>query len=200
MLKRIRQVILASGDVAAALLSLLFTVFFGFWNNFSFEVLSAHLFPFFILYFFWLVAFYIFDLYNLNVSRMKFLFYPRFIQALILNFILGIGFFYLWPAFGITPKTNLILNIIFFGVFALIWRRLFYRLFSKRLLTNMAILGQSEESKALLKEIEERPYLGYRVKKVYPLSAINSNFFHKIKKENRLINLSNLLILRELML
>ena len=182
MLKRVRQIILVFGDLAALYFSLVLTLVFGFWGKFNLGVFKEHLFPFSILYFLWLVIFYIFDLYNLNVSRTRFLFYPRFIQALLMDVVLGIALFYLWPAFGITPKTNLILNIVFFGALDLIWRRTFYRLFSKRLITYLGILGESRETRDLLREIKTRPYLGYKVRKIYKTSQVDRDFYHKIKR------------------
>lgn len=163
MLRKIRQVILILGDGLAAYLSLVLTVLIGFWGKFSWQVFYLHIYPFTILYLSWLVVFYIFDLYNLNLSRDKFFFYPRLAEALLTNLLVGVAFFYLWPALGITPKTNLILNIIFFGLFILLWRKIFYKLFSKRLLTNVAILGKSKEAAGLAKEISGRPYLGYKL-------------------------------------
>lgn len=184
MLKRLRQIILALGDIVSLYAGLVLTVVFGFWGRFNIQTFKEHLFPFSILYFLWLIIFYIFDLYNLNVSRTRFLFYPRFIQALTVDFVLGLALFYLWPAFGISPKTNLVFNIVFFGILDLTWRRIFYRLFSKRLITQMGILGESQEARALLKEIKARPYLGYNVRKVYQIGQVNKNFYQRIKQDN----------------
>ena len=73
-------------------------------------------------------------------------------------------FFYLVPLFGITPKTNLLLNVLIFGILFLIWRKLFGFLFSSRFFNNVAILGKDlPKIKALAKEIAARPYLGYRL-------------------------------------
>ncbi len=130
------------------------------------ELVNQHLFPFSILYLLWLITFYIFDLYNVNISREKFLFYPRFGQALIVSLVIGIALFYLWPALDISPKTNLLINIFFFGLTTLLWRKIFYALFSKRLTVNMGILGNGPEAKQLIQEVEKRPYLGYRIKQV----------------------------------
>ena len=72
-------------------------------------------------------------------------------------------FFYLIPFFGITPKTNLFLNIIIFGILFLIWQKVFYSLFSSRFLNRTAIIGQSKQINELTKEILSRPYLGYKL-------------------------------------
>lgn len=197
MIRRIRKIILVVGDVIVVYAGLLMTVVFGFWGKFSWHTFSQHLFPFSMLYLTWLVMIYIFDLYNLNISRDKFLFYVRFLQVLAVSGVLGIAFFYLWPAFGITPKTNLALNIIFFGGLLLLWRKIFYYAFSKRLIINAGLLGQNKEALKLAREIMQRPYLGYKLKTIFsssekpqqlPLigvktSTISKDFFNQLKKQ-----------------
>jgi len=76
---------------------------------------------------------------------------------------LGVVFFYLIPFFGITPKTNLVLNIIIFTILLLIWRRSFYSLFSSRFLNRVVIIGNGPQSRELANEIISRPYLGYKL-------------------------------------
>ena len=196
MIRKLRQIILFAGDIFACYLSLVLTLLIGFKPELTWEVFVLHLLPFSILYLSWLIVLYIFDLYNLNISRDKFLFYPRFIQSLIVSIILGIAFFYLWPAFGITPKTNLALNIFFFGGLIIIWRKIFYSLFSKKLTINVAILGDNKEASVLAREIIGRPYLGYKLRKIYSInnnkslianiktSKIKKNFADELKKDN----------------
>ena len=159
-----RNIFLFLGDISILYLSLLGTVFFGFWGQFNWEILSGHLLPFSILYFFWLIIFYIFGLYDLGAIRIRVVLYPKILGAILCGLGLGMVFFYLVPLFGITPKTNLLLNVLIFGILFLIWRKLFGLLFSSRFFNNIAILGKdSQKIEALTKEITARPYLGYRL-------------------------------------
>jgi len=159
-----RKIFLFLGDISILYLSLLGTVFFGFWGQFNWEILSGHLLPFSILYFFWLIIFYIFGLYDLGAIRIRVVLYPKILGAILCGLGLGMVFFYLVPLFGITPKTNLLLNVLIFGILFLIWRKLFGFLFSSRFFNNVAILGKDlPKIKALAKEIAARPYLGYRL-------------------------------------
>ena len=159
-----RKIFLFLGDISILYLSLLGTVFFGFWGQFNWEILSGHLLPFSILYFFWLIIFYIFGLYDLGAIRIRVVLYPKILGAILCGLGLGMVFFYLVPLFGITPKTNLLLNVLIFGILFLIWRKLFGLLFSSRFFNNIAILGKdSQKIEALTKEIAARPYLGYRL-------------------------------------
>lgn len=122
-----------------------------------------HFLPFSILYFFWLVIFYVFGLYDLKIIKAGPVLYNKVLWSILTCLGLGIIFFYLipFPIFKITPKTNLVLNIIIFGVLFLTWRKFFYLLFSSHFLNKVAIIGNN--SQVLAKEINARPYLGYKL-------------------------------------
>jgi exopolysaccharide biosynthesis polyprenyl glycosylphosphotransferase len=177
---KFRQILLVFGDLFFLYLSLFLTVFFGFFREFSFEIFFDHLLPFSILYFFWLVIFYIFDLYNLYLIKTKISFYPRLLGAILLNFVLGMTFFYTIPLFGITPKTNLLLNLVIFGIFFILWRNFFYSLFSSHFLNRVTIVGRGVEVENLKKEISQRPYLGYKLIEI----NLNEDLLSQIEKEN----------------
>ena len=116
----LRKILLLFGDIVLLYLALFLTVFFDF---------PQHVLPFSILYFFWLIIFYIFGLYDLGAIRIRVVLYPKILGAILCGLGLGMVFFYLVPLFGITPKTNLLLNVLIFGILFLIWRKLFGFLF-----------------------------------------------------------------------
>jgi len=115
------------------------------------------------MYFFWLIIFYIFGLYDLKIIKAGPFFYTKILGAILTCLGLGMIFFYLTPFFGIAPKTNLVLNILVFSLLFFIWRKLFYALFSARFLNRTAIIGDAPQTKELTKEIISRPYLGYKL-------------------------------------
>lgn len=158
-----RKSFLFLGDVACLYLSFLGTIFFGFWGDFRWYWISLHLIPFSILYFFWLVVFYVFGLYDLRTIKAGPFLYTKISGAILACFGIGIAFFYLIPLFGITPKTNLVLNIVIFSVFFFAWRKIFSLLFSSRFLNRVTIIGDFLQVQELAKEIELRPYLGYKL-------------------------------------
>jgi len=159
----LRKLLLFLGDIVCLYLSLLATVFFGFWGSFKWELFFEHLPAFSILYIFWLIVFYILGLYELNAIRSKIDFYSKTLGAILICFGVGIFFFYLIPFFNIAPKTNLFLNVIIFGILFLVWRKVFYSLFSSHFLNRTAIIGQGKQTQELIKEIISRPYLGYKL-------------------------------------
>jgi len=155
----LRKFLLLWGDITCLYLSLLGTVFF----SSKEEWVWLHFVPFSIIYFFWLIIFYIFGLYDLKIVKSGPFFYTKILGALLACLGLGIVFFYLTPFFGITPKTNLVLNLFIFGVLFIIWRKIFYALFSTRIFNRIVIIGQNQQAQELAKEISLRPYLGYKL-------------------------------------
>lgn len=193
---KIRQIFLVLGDIILLELSLFLTIFLRFLNNFNFLIFWQHFFPFLLLYFFWLIVFFIFGLYDLNLAHLKISFYSRAGEALLVCFGIGMIFFYLTPVFNIspniTPKTNLFLNIAIFGILFLIWRKVYYSLFAIHLLNKVAILGKNKLTEDLVLEIKARPYLGYEF---VNFLNIEENIFSEIKNEeiNTLIIAKNFL-------
>jgi exopolysaccharide biosynthesis polyprenyl glycosylphosphotransferase len=161
-MRKIRYAILLGGDIALLYLSLLLTVALGFWKLFSWQIFAQHLLPFTILYLFWLIIFYIFGLYELDFLGSKLDLATRVGWSLLFCFGLGIAFFYTFPIFDITPKTNLLINVVLIGCFIFFWRRIFYSLSSSRNLQKMAFLGKNILSNSLLKKIETNPQFGYK--------------------------------------
>jgi len=158
-MKKIRQLILFLVDIALAFLALLLTVFIGFWENFSYRIFKLHIIPFLILYAAWFCLLYIFGLYDLDIKAELL---KRTGQCLLICLGIGLAFFYLIPLFGITPKTNLLINIFFFGGLIFVWRKIFYLLFSSLYLQNIAFLGKNPIALKLIEEIKSQPQLGYK--------------------------------------
>jgi exopolysaccharide biosynthesis polyprenyl glycosylphosphotransferase len=162
-----RKIFLFWGDIAVLYLSLIGTIFLGF-GRLDQEALAIHLLPFSILYFFWLIIFYMFGLYDLSAVKIKVVLYPKILGAILCGLGVGMVFFYLVPLFGIAPKTNLLLNVLIFGVLFLVWRRIFGALFSARFSNNLAILSSdAKKIEDLSREITSRPYLGYKLTIVF---------------------------------
>ncbi len=115
------------------------------------------------LFVIWLIVFFAFDLYNLRRINPN----PRniglLLAATVLNFLLGIAFFYLFPTQGIAPKTNL----VFVGAISLVlliaWRRLFYHLFSVRFTRTIATVGTSPLLSEMQRDLKMNPHFGEHV-------------------------------------
>lgn len=159
---KLRQFILTIGDIVLAFLSLLLALNIRYWGNFNSNILNQHLLPFTIIYFVWIILFYIFGLYDLKVIGPKGELVQRMAQCFSVCLVIGLAFFYLIPFFGITPKTNLLLDIIIFAILIFLWRKTFYALFSSVYRANIAFLGKSPLALSLSNEIKNQPQLGYK--------------------------------------
>ncbi len=187
----LRKFILVSGDIFLLYLSLFLTLSLRYAGRFSQKIFQEHFLAFSFLYIAWLAIFYIFDLYNLFSIKPKIDFLKKVGESLLVCLGVGIIFFYLVPAFRITPKTNLTLDVIIFGFIFIIWRRSFYLLFSSQFLRNLAILGKIPLSQKLARAIKNQPQLGY---KFVGFLSPKKNIVSQLKREkvNSLIVAKNL--------
>ncbi len=144
------------------------------------EQIPLHLKPFIIWGILVFLIFYIFNLYEVSALKPTLNNIRQFIFAIIVSAITGIILFYIFP-FSITPKTNLIITQLYFTFFILIWRRSFYRLFSKKFKNNIAFIGETPESKILIKNITDNPPIGYEYKGTF-------ENFEMLQKSNFKIN------------
>jgi len=167
MKQKIRKISLVLGDLLFAYGALWTTVYLRFSANWGWDSFYQHLLPFSILYAVWFVLFYIFGLYDLDRTSPKTELLTRLAACLSLCLAIGAIFFYTVPLFGITPKTNLVINIILLGVFIIIWRQIFYWLFSSLFLKNVGVLGKNHWTEKLINEIKNNPQLGYRFIKFF---------------------------------
>jgi exopolysaccharide biosynthesis polyprenyl glycosylphosphotransferase len=86
------------------------------------------------------------------------------IPTLTISFAIAIFFFYLVPAFGIAPKTNLFLFILVFGAVELIWRPyLNHWLYSRAPTARVALLGDSAAAEEIKDFFSQNPGFGYQV-------------------------------------
>lgn len=160
----IKKIILLLGDIAILYASLWLTLFIRYWPKFDLERWQQHFWPLTIIYALWLIVFYIAGLYELNLARNTIEFYSTLFRGLIINGILAIAFFYFIPYFGITPKTNLFLDLAIVALLFSVWRQVYNHLIkSSVLLNHILIIGGNQESQQMTEVIKDNPQLGYQV-------------------------------------
>ena len=163
---KVKKGILLAGDIIMLYLSLALALYFRYWPDFTASKFWEHFFPFTIIYITWLLIFFISGLYDLNSAKNTLSFYATLTRALITSALAAVAFFYLIPYFGITPKTNLALNIIILAILIYLWRQIFNKAVkSQALLNDVLLIGSNRESEQLTKYIKENPQLGYHIKK-----------------------------------
>jgi len=173
----VKRIFLLLGDIIVLYLSLWLTLFIRYRIDFDFERWQQHFWPFTIIYLLWLIVFFIAGLYELSIARNNIDFYSTLLRGLIINAGLAISFFYFIPYFGITPKTNLFLNLIIFALLFSGWRHLYNRLIkTSALINNVLIIGKNKESEQINKIIQTNPQLGFRIIKQIKPKDIQTPF------------------------
>lgn len=167
---KMKRFFLFLGDLFVLYLSLWLTIVVRYGLDMSAltsQALSQHFTPFTVIYFVWLITFYIIGLYDLNLARNNLNFFTNLLRAMTINAIVAVAFFYFIPYFGITPKTNLFIDIAVFSGLFIAWRQVYNRLLlANALLNNLMIIDETEETRYLVKYIDEHPQLGFQIKKI----------------------------------
>lgn len=160
---KLKKFILFSGDVIILFLALYLTLLIRYGSNFSFEIWKLHLFPFAIIYAFWIIVFYINNLYSLSEARISFYFYQKLISTLIICGTIAIAFFYFNTGINIAPKTNLFLNLIITAILFAFWRNLFNFIAKSTTKNNVIVIGYSDLAYHFSCKLNNTPQLGFKI-------------------------------------
>lgn len=151
------------GDFASFLISFLLLIFIRFDKQDYLWAINVHFLPFTILYLSWVLVFYIFGLYDLFAIKPTIPYLKRWVIALLCSFAVGILLFYFVPIFAIAPKTNLVIQVLGFGIFSFLFRRIIYTLFSKTISQPSILVGDSTYLSELEKTISNNPQIGLKI-------------------------------------
>jgi len=110
----------------------------------------------------------------------------KYFTTILICFIIGIILFYFVPIFGISPKINLLLQIVLFSLISFYLRILIYRRSALLISRPVILIGENIYLENLYKIIKSNPQLGYNIIGFYDSE-------NKITKEN--LSLKNLLII-----
>ncbi len=160
--------------------SLVLTLLIRYPENFQKEYWK-HLYPFSLIFLFWLLVFYIANLYEPKLLRNNIHFYSALFQAIIIAAAISVLFFYLIPLYGITPKTNLLVFVAIFTGLEFANRSISNNVLQKSFKKSILIIGTNSQSLELDLFIKENPQLGYEIKSVIDI------FSDKLKDIGRTI-------------
>lgn len=173
---KIKKIMILSGDIAFFYLSLYLALLVRYGKLPTNELWYNHLPSFSFLLLIWVVVFYIFGLYSFHSLGGR-NFFKNTLQSFLASILLAIIFFYLSSTENITPKTNLLIFSISYFVIFTAWRKTLYFLMKSYLpKTRVAIIGLSRQSENLIREIKNKPYLGYEVIFILDNKASGNNF------------------------
>lgn len=123
---KLRKAGLFIGDIAFLYFSLFAALTLRYGSPPSKELWMAHALPFLFVYILWTLIFYIAGLYEvekfLSASALR----NQIFKTMATVGALTVIFFYFIPVFGISPKTNLFINLAIASVFIWAWRMLFF--------------------------------------------------------------------------
>ncbi len=157
-----KRLILVIGDISMLYLALYLALMTRYGKEFTPAIWNDHVFPFTVSFVMWIALFYVAGLYERRTAANNYAFYSSVVTTVTTALIATIVLFYLIPAFGITPKTNLIaMGMIFFVLF-LAWRHGYNILIrSPRLSHPIMFIGSNKEMRAVIEHIRAHPQLGY---------------------------------------
>lgn len=157
---RARQLLLICGDIISYYFALIIAIILGFQKLPNYNLILSHLIPFSFFLPFWIILVFLFDLYRLEkISNFYFLIL-RIIFSIFSGLVISSIIFYLIPL-GITPKTNLLIFGLTFGLLLYLWRFIFIKLFGKHFKKNLLVIGEGKEIEKFVSTIQNSPHLGY---------------------------------------
>ena len=159
--KRRVHFLLFAGDIAAFAVSLYLTLWLRYLEVPNEATLSPYVIPFAFLFAFWAFVFYSGGLY----SKRLLLFPSRLPDALfktqIANILFAALFFFFIPAFGIAPKTILVLYLVVSLAVILLWRTALYpRISVPRARERLILFAKGPEADELCTEVNGNPRYG----------------------------------------
>ena len=122
LLNRREPIILFVGDLLAFSLALWLSLIFRYGEIPSMDLAKTHLMPFGLLFLLWVLVFFIAGLYEKHTLVFKGKLPSLILNTQIANSLLAVVFFYLFPFFGITPKTVLAIHLVISFILIVVWR------------------------------------------------------------------------------
>ncbi len=160
MHSRNKKIMIFLGDIFSLYLALSLTILIRFGRTADESLIKSHFEVFSALFAIWIIVFYIFNLYEIGSAKPTPQTVGKMLGAFAVNIFLGISFFYIIPSIGFTPKTNLLLVVLFSSALIILWRRFFYQFFESSFRKKIAFYSESPEMSALKEEMEKNNYLG----------------------------------------
>lgn len=164
MTNRSKAFLFFIGDVVALYASLFVTLLIRYQGRFYYEFVHYHAGPFTVVFVLWVLIFYVAGLYDLRRLRNTIDFSKTLFLCIGIGAAFAVALFYLIPAFGITPKTNLAVFVVIFVVVETIWRRTLNGIVSLGEAPNRVLfVGDGPVAEEIKRAIREHAQLGYMV-------------------------------------
>jgi exopolysaccharide biosynthesis polyprenyl glycosylphosphotransferase len=183
LIKRHKLGIAFLGDIAVFFVSMLLVLYARYGNGYFATQFSVHLEPFLVVLFLWLTIFYISNLYTFKAFSNIIEIAKRVSTALLVSFSITITIFYIFSRFfELTPKANLIMLTIAFGVLDILWRYILRKVFTRKAYrSNILTLAASPLMMEISAYVNGNPQLGYSL---YPFNGDMSMLNNAIQRHS----------------
>lgn len=160
---KIRFWLIILPDVILLYLSLWAAVWLRYGHSLTPADWTAHLRAFSIIYFFWLIVFFTFGLFDVGVFRRYVALLLNLFSAMVVNTALAVSFFYFQPNLILTPRRFLLIETALAFVFILFWHLLIKYFLKNLVVEGVYLFSFNNELSELEAEIKKHNYLGFRV-------------------------------------
>ncbi len=146
-------VVLLIGDIAVFALSLWVTLAVRYISPPSAELFKLHLIPFSFLFVTWAAVFFLAGLYGRHTRLFRSRLLATILYTQIINVVLAALFFFFIPAFGLAPKTILLLYLIVSFILIFLWRIGLYPHLRSRKRLKGVLIASGPDAYALAQEV-----------------------------------------------
>ncbi|HMO79041.1 MAG TPA: sugar transferase [Candidatus Paceibacterota bacterium] len=175
------SIILVVGDFIILFVSLWIALSIRYFSFPNIETVQTHLYPFFIISLFWIFIFYVAGLYEKHTIIFKKNLPNTLFNTQIINSLVAILFFYLFPNFLITPKTILFIYIIISFAIIFLWRLNFFKIWNSKNKQNAVFISDLPEDVFLKEELINNN--SYGINLVYTFDS--KDLKEKIKNDSK---------------
>ncbi|MFC1802061.1 sugar transferase [Patescibacteria group bacterium] len=156
------SIILFLGDIVAFVFSLWLTLLVRYISLPNSQVFIEHIKPFSFLFIIWIIVFFIAGLYEKRFFMLRRKLFSLIFNTQIINSIIAVIFFYFVPVFGISPKTNLFIYLIFSFTSIIFWRSYLVSSFGLKSKVNALIVSASKEAEDIRNAINSNPWHSFK--------------------------------------
>ncbi|OGZ31006.1 MAG: hypothetical protein A2931_02470 [Candidatus Niyogibacteria bacterium RIFCSPLOWO2_01_FULL_45_48] len=158
---KLRSGFLIFGDIIVLYSGLVITLFLRYSLDEFEKWFNLHILPFSVLFAIWILIFLVAGLYDPISFSAKEQFHERLIRTMLVAGIVGIILFYLWTQSVITPKTNLVIDLIISVILLLAWRKFYITVILQSAGAKIIFFGWSRETENIARLLQNNQFLGY---------------------------------------
>lgn len=164
-MSRLKTTILILGDILMLYATLVLTLIIRYGKSMFGESFNSHFLPFSLIFIIWIVIFYLLDLHKDKFLRANLETAQNLALGVVISAATSATFFYLFPElFKLTPKTNLAIFGLVFGLLDFFWRFILAKIYiSGGWRNKLLIIGDSPIIKETVDYLKNNPQVGYDV-------------------------------------